>query len=98
VPHATGCKDGEPAPDWHLLALQGLGIAQSNPWEGLPCLIGLVRLDATVPALAGYAQMYSSAMAPSRHLATVTMRAPSSNSPTTHVHYPEPNLIGWDAI
>ena len=45
-----------------------------------------------------YAQMYSSAMAPSRHLATVTMRAPFSNSPMTHVHSPEPNLIGCDVI
>ena len=65
---------------------------------GLARFVGLVRLAAKVPALAGYAQMYSSAMAPSRHLATVTMRTPLSNSPTTHVHSPEPNLIGWDAI
>ena len=42
--------------------------------------------------------MYSSAMAPSRHLATVTIRAPLANSPTTHVHSPDPNLIGWDVI
>ena len=28
--------------------------------------------------------MYSSAMAPSRHFATVTMRPPPSNSPITH--------------
>jgi len=44
------------------------------------------------------AQMYSSAMAPARHLATVTMRAPFSNSPMTHVHSPAPNLIGCDVI
>jgi hypothetical protein len=37
------------------------------------------------------------AEAPSRHLATVITRAPLSNSPITHVHAPEPNLIGWDA-
>jgi len=42
--------------------------------------------------------MYSSAMAPSRHFATVTIRLPSSNSPTTHVQSPDPNLIGWDLI
>jgi hypothetical protein len=40
--------------------------------------------------------MYSSATAPSRHFATVTIRPPPSNSPTTQVHSPEPNLIGWE--
>jgi hypothetical protein len=43
-------------------------------------------------------QMYSSAIAPFSHLATVTMRSPLPNSPTTHVHSPEPNLIGCDMI
>ena len=43
-------------------------------------------------------QMYSSAIAPSLHRATVTMRPPPSNSPTTHVHSPDPNLIGCDVI
>jgi hypothetical protein len=38
---------------------------------------------------AGYIQMYSSAMAPSRHFATVTIRLPLSSSPMTHVHSPE---------
>lgn len=46
----------------------------------------------------GYDQMYSSAMAPSRHLATVTMRAPFANSPMTHVQSPDPHLIGWEVI
>jgi len=41
--------------------------------------------------------MYSSAIAPSRHFATVTIRPPS-NSPTTHVQSPDPNLTGWDVI
>src|SRR5947209_19131368 len=45
-----------------------------------------------------YDQMYSSAMAPSRHFATVTMRPPPSNSPTTQVHSPDPNLIGCETI
>src|SRR5262245_33093344 len=35
-------------------------------------------------------------MAPSRHFATATIRLPSSNSPTTHVHSPDPKLIGCD--
>src|SRR5918996_5875361 len=43
-----------------------------------------------------YNQMYSSTIAPSRHFATVTIRPPPSNSPTTHVHSPDPNLMGWD--
>src|SRR5689334_5464839 len=34
--------------------------------------------------------MYSSAIAPSFHRATVTMRPPPSNSPTTQVHSPDP--------
>jgi hypothetical protein len=42
--------------------------------------------------------MYSSAIAPSRHLATVTIRPPPSNSPMTHVHSPDPKEIGWDVI
>jgi len=42
--------------------------------------------------------MYSSAIAPSRHFATVTIRPPPSNSPTTHVQSPDPNLTGWDVI
>jgi hypothetical protein len=42
--------------------------------------------------------MYSSAMAPSRHLATVTMRPPPSNSPMTQVQSPDPNAIGWLVI
>ena len=46
------------------------------------------------PRSRGYIQMYSSAMAPSRHFATVTIRPPPSNSPTTHVHSPDPNPIG----
>jgi hypothetical protein len=46
----------------------------------------------------GYDQMYSSAIAPSRHLATVTMRPPPSNSPMTQVHSPEPNAIGCALI
>src|SRR6476660_9119686 len=37
-------------------------------------------------------------MAPSVHFATVTIRAPPSNSPTTHVHSPDPNAMGWDEI
>lgn len=45
-----------------------------------------------------YAQMYSSAMAPSCHLTTVTMRLPSSNSPMTQVHSPDPKAIGWEVI
>ncbi len=40
-----------------------------------------------------YDQMYSSDIALSRHLATVTMRAPFSNSPITQVQSPEPYLI-----
>ena len=40
------------------------------------------------------AQMYSSAIAPSRHLATVTMRLPSSNSPMAQVHSSDPKPIG----
>jgi hypothetical protein len=43
-------------------------------------------------------QMYSSAIAPLLHRATVTMRPPASNSPTTHVHPPDPNLIGCEVI
>ena len=43
-------------------------------------------------------QMYSSAITPSRHLATVTMRPPPSNSPITHVHSPNPNAMGCDVI
>ena len=31
---------------------------------------------------------------PDKHLATVTIRPPPSNSPTTHVHSPDPNPIG----
>lgn len=42
--------------------------------------------------------MYSSAIAPSRHLATVTMGLPSANSPTAQVHSPDPNVIGWEVI
>ncbi len=45
-----------------------------------------------------YAQMYSSAMAPPLHFATVTIRAPLSNSPMTHVQSPDSNLIGCDVI
>jgi hypothetical protein len=41
--------------------------------------------------------MYFSAMAPLRHFAMVTIRRSPWNSPTTQVHSPEPNLIGWDA-
>src|SRR4029077_1520156 len=37
-------------------------------------------------------------MAPSVHFATVTIRPPPSNSPTTHVHSPDPNPMGWDEI
>ena len=44
-----------------------------------------------------YIQMYSSAIAPSLHFATVTMR-PTANSPTAHVHSPDPKLMGWDVI
>ena len=40
--------------------------------------------------------MCSSAIAPSRHFATVTIRPPPANSPTTQVHSPDPNVIGWD--
>lgn len=42
--------------------------------------------------------MYSSEMAPSSHLATVTMRAPFSNSPIKQVQSLEPNLIGCEVI
>lgn len=49
------------------------------------------------PGIERYSQMHSSAMAPSRHLATVTIRPPFSNSPTTHVQSPDPKLIGCDA-
>lgn len=41
---------------------------------------------ATIEPGPCYDQMYSSAMAPSLHLATVTIRASLANSPTTHVH------------
>ena len=44
-----------------------------------------------------YSQMYSSAMAPSCHLARGTIRLPFSSSPTTQVQSPEPNPIGWDS-
>ena len=40
----------------------------------------------------------TSAIAPSCHVATVTMRLPSSNSPMTQVHSPDPNLIGCEVI
>jgi hypothetical protein len=43
-----------------------------------------------------YDQLYSSAIAPSFHLATVTIRSPLWNSPTTQVHSPDPNLIGCE--
>src|SRR6266581_5570751 len=43
-----------------------------------------------------YNQTYSSAMAPSCHIANVTIRLPFSSSPTTQVQSPEPNPIGWD--
>ena len=59
------------------------------------------RLDGRDGSAAGTGrqdQMYSSAIAPSRHLATVTMRPPPSNSPTTQVHSPDPNLSGWDVM
>src|ERR1019366_5995573 len=37
-------------------------------------------------------------IAPSRHFATVTIRPPFWNPPTTHVQSPDPNLMGWDVI
>ena len=37
-------------------------------------------------------------IAPPRHFATVTIRPPFWNSPTTHVQSPDPNLMGWDVI
>ena len=57
------------------------------------------RVLSAAPRIGGddfarYIQMYSSAMAPLRHLATVTMRLPPSSSPTTQVHSPDPNRIG----
>ena len=80
---------------------------QDRCWRGIDA-----AADAGEPAMAhmrergamaevqaaGQAQMYSSAIAPSRHLATVTMRLPSSNSPMTQVHSPDPNAMGWDVI
>jgi hypothetical protein len=45
-----------------------------------------------------YDQMYSSAIAPLCHLATVTIRPPLANSPTTQVHCADPNLIGCDVL
>ena len=43
-----------------------------------------------------YTQMYSSAIAPSRHFATVTMRLPSANSPITQVQSPDPKAMGCE--
>jgi hypothetical protein len=43
-----------------------------------------------------FIQIYSSATAPSRQRATVTMRAPLSIAPTTQVHSPEAILIGCE--
>ena len=40
--------------------------------------------------------MYSSAIAPSRHFATVTMRLPSANSPITQVQSPDPKAMGCE--
>ena len=58
---------------------------------------GRVRWASLQPPIVGhYSQMYSSAMAPSCHLARVTIRLPFSSSPTTQVQSPEPNPIGWD--
>lgn len=48
--------------------------------------------------IGGYAQMYSSAIAPSCHFATVTMRLPSANSPMTQVHSPDPKAMGCAVI
>ena len=56
------------------------------------------RRGLGIGARVRYDQMYSSAIAPSRHLATVTIRPPPSNSPITHVHSPDPNAIGWATI
>src|SRR5258708_32817082 len=62
--------------------------------------LGPVRRRAGPPISPGrdgrYSQMYSSAIAPSRHFATVTIRPPPSHSPTTQVHSPDPKPIGWD--
>lgn len=56
------------------------------------------RVPPRLAAVKSYDQMYSSAIAPSRHFATVTMRPPPSNSPMTQVHSPDPKAIGWDLI
>ena len=53
---------------------------------------------ALIPRISHSAQMYSSAMAPSRHFATVTIRPPLSNTPITHVQSPDPKAMGWDVI
>src|SRR5919107_3970851 len=70
------------------MGLEGNGAASASIEQTLD--------EGAVDHVERYNQMYSSAMAPSRHFATVTIRPPPSNSPTTQVHPPDPKAIGWD--
>ena len=96
--HAVGGSQLEPLREI-ALSLPGVNERLSH---GAPCFFdlpnGRVGLLGTALRVWLHDQMYSSAMAPLLHRATVTMRPPPSNSPTTHVHSPDPNLIGCDVI
>jgi hypothetical protein len=72
------------------------GALSCRETDGSARVLAGVSVVSCAAALARnhYIQMYSSAMAPSRHFATVTIRLPSSSSPTTQVQSPDPNRTG----
>src|SRR2546425_9704310 len=95
---AEGCTGGSSRTPWAREDAASAGFGTVRPRVQIPSLRPISDSKPCTPIVDHYSQMCSSAIAPSCHLANVTIRLPFSSSPTTQVQSPGTSIDWVDLV